>query len=115
MNMVDDATGTMLSILEEQETTVGAMKLLWAWIDRYGIPQAVYCDRKNAYGLDRGPTIEEQLRGVTPRSPFETACEKLGIEVIVAHSSQAKGRVERNHGVHQDRFVKELWLAEIRD
>jgi transposase len=115
MNMVDDASGTTLSFLDEQETTVGAMRLLWAWITRYGIPQAVYCDRKNAFVLDREPTIEEQLRGITPRSPFETACEKLGIEVIVARSPQAKGRVERNHGVYQDRFVKELRLAGISE
>ncbi len=115
MNMVDDATGTTLSFLDEQETTVGAMRLLWAWIRRYGIPQAVYCDRKNAFVLDREPTIEEQLRGVTPRSPFETACQKLGIEVIVARSPQAKGRVERNHGVYQDRFVKELRLEGISE
>jgi transposase len=115
MNMVDDATGTTLSFLAEAETTVGAMQLLWAWIERYGIPQAVYCDRKNAFVLDRQPTIEEQLRGVVPHSPFELACEKLGIEVIVARSPQAKGRVERNHGVYQDRFVKELRLARISE
>jgi transposase len=113
MNMVDDATGTTLSMLYEQETTVAAMELLWAWIKKYGIPQAVYCDRKNAFVLDREPTIEQQLRGEEPKSPFELACEKLGIEVIVANSPQAKGRVERNHGVYQDRFVKELRLAGI--
>ncbi|MCK4513884.1 MAG: ISNCY family transposase, partial [Spirochaetaceae bacterium] len=37
------------------------------------------------------------------------------IEVIVARSPQAKGRVERNHGVYQDRFVKELRLAQISE
>jgi hypothetical protein len=115
MNMVDDATGTTLSFLDEQETTVGAFRLLWAWIERYGIPQAVHRDRTNAYVLDREPTIAEQLAGITPRSPFETACQKLGIEVIVPHSPQAKAGVERNHGVYQDRFVKELGLAGISD
>jgi len=113
MNMVDDATGTTLSFLNEQETTVAAMKLLWSWIERYGIPEGVYCDRKNAFVLDREPTIDEQLAGIQPQSPFELACEKLGIAVVVAHSPQAKGRVERNHGVYQDRFVKELRLAGI--
>lgn len=115
MNMVDDATGTTLSFLAEAETTVAAMRVLWAWIERYGIPQAVYCDRKNAFVLDREPTIAEQLQGVIPKSPFERACEKLGIEVIVARSPQAKGRVERNHGVYQDRFVKELRLESISE
>jgi len=115
MNMVDDATGRSLSFLDEQETTEGALRLLWAWIERYGVPVAVYCDRKNAFVLDRKPTIDEQLHGITPKSTFERACEKLGIEVIVARSPQAKGRVERNHAVYQDRFVKELRLSGINE
>jgi len=113
MNMVDDATGISLGFLSEQETTVSAMELLWLWIRTYGIPQGVYCDRKNAFVLDKEPTIEDQLKGLDPKSPFELACDKLGIEVIVAHSPQAKGRVERNHAVYQDRFVKELRLRNI--
>jgi transposase len=113
MNMVDDATGTSLSFLREQETTKAAMELLWLWIETYGIPQAVYCDRKNAFVLNKEPSIEQQLAGIEPRSPFELACDKLGIEVIVAYSPQAKGRVERNHSVYQDRFVKKLRLEGI--
>ena len=115
MNMVDDATGITHAFLIEQETTAAAMRLLWSWIERYGIPQAVYCDRKNAFVLDRKPTVEEQLRGLRPMSHFQRACGKLGIEVIVARSPQAKGRVERNHAVYQDRLVKELRLAQIND
>jgi hypothetical protein len=53
------------------------------------------------------------LKGIEPRSHFEKACDKLGIEVIAANSPQAKGRVERNHQVYQDRLVKELRLANI--
>jgi hypothetical protein len=41
---------------------------------------------------------------------FGKACKKLGIEIIRAHSPQAKGRVERSNGVYQDRLVKELRL-----
>jgi hypothetical protein len=44
---------------------------------------------------------------------FGRACKQLGIEIITAHSPQAKGRVERNLGTYQDRLVKELRLAEI--
>ena len=40
---------------------------------------------------------------------------ELGIEVILAHSPQAKGRVERSFDTHQDRLVKELRLAGIND
>jgi len=35
-------------------------------------------------------------------------CERLEIRIIAASSPQAKGRVERNNGVHQDRLVKKL-------
>jgi hypothetical protein len=112
--MVDDATGKTLSMLFEQETTEGAMRTLWAWIGLYGLPKALYCDKKNAFVLTREPTEDEIKRGITnPKSHFGKACEKLGIEVIAANSPQAKGRVERNHGVYQDRFVKELRLAGI--
>lgn len=113
MNMVDDARGITMAFFCQQETTEAAMRLLWGWIERYGIPQALYCDRKNAFVLDRQPSIEEQLAGTMPMSPFELACQRLGIELIVAHSPQAKGRVERNHGIYQDRCIKEMRLAGI--
>ena len=113
MNMVDDATKTTYAILTEQETTEAAMRLLWGWIERYGIPMSLYCDRKSVYITDREPTLEEQLEGQEPLTAFGKACEKLGIEIITAYSPQAKGRVERSHGVFQDRFVKQLRLLDI--
>jgi len=113
MSMVDDATKTTYAFLAEEETTEAAMRLLWGWIERYGIPMSLYCDQKNVYITDREPTLEEQLQGIQPVTAFGKACEKLGIEIITAHSPQAKGRVERRHGVFQDRFVKELRLQGI--
>ena len=74
---------------------------------------SLYCDQKNVYITDREPTLEEQLEGIEPMTAFGKACDKLGIEIITAYSPQAKGRVERRHGVFQDRFVKELRLQGI--
>jgi hypothetical protein len=60
------------------------------------------------------PTNAELLKGIAKsKSHFGKSCEKLGVEVIPANSPQAKGRVERNHGLDQDRLVKELRLADI--
>ena len=115
MNMVDDATGKTLALLSEGETIVAAMKVLWAWVERYGIPKAIYVDWKNIYVAKREPTLEEQLAGELPLTQFGRACQKLGVEIITASSPQAKGRVERKHGVYQDRWVKELRLAGIKD
>jgi transposase len=114
MNMVDDAQGTTYARSFPQETIEAAMRVLEGWIGHYGVPEALYTDRKNVYVLDREPTNAELLEGITkPKSHFEKACDKLGIQVIAAHSPQAKGRVERNHGIYQDRLVKEMRLRGI--
>lgn len=110
MNMVDDATKTTLSLMDKGETVYISMRLLWDWIDKYGIPEALYVDHKNIFKTDREPTLQEQLRGEIPLTHFGRACDKLGIQIICANSPQAKGRVERNHGVYQDRLVKEFRL-----
>lgn len=113
MNMVDDATGDTLGLMDKEETTEAAMRLLWRWIEKYGVPKALYTDKKNVYITSREPTLEEQLAGQMPMTAFGKACHKLGIEIITAHSPQAKGRVERSNGTYQDRFVKELALRRI--
>lgn len=113
MNMVDDATKTTLSLMDKEETTELSMRLLWAWIDKYGIPEALYVDHKNVFTTNREPTPEEELRGEVPMTQFGRACQKLGIQIITANSPQAKGRVERNHGVYQDRLTKEFRLKGI--
>ena len=106
LNMVDDATGTTLCRLGEEETTWLAADVLRAWVEDYGVPRALYVDWKNVY--QRVPTAKERERDERPVSQFGRMCARLGIELIGASSPQAKGRVERNHGVHQDRLVKKL-------
>lgn len=113
MNMVDDATGETLGRIFRQETTEAAMHVLWAWIERYGVPRALYTDWKTVYLTKREPTVEEQLAGDVPRTVFGRACERLGIAIIGASSPQAKGRVERSNGTYQDRLAKELRLRGI--
>ena len=113
MNMVDDASGTTLAEFSAEETTWAASRILRAWIERYGVPRALYTDWKNVY--KRKPTPKEELEGRVPVSQFGRMCARLGIEIIAAGSPQAKGRVERNHGTHQDRLVKKLRVKRICD
>jgi len=56
----------------------------------------------------RQPTAGERLRGKASKTQFGRMCARLEIRIIAASSPQAKGRVERNNGVHQDRLVKKL-------
>jgi len=111
MDLVDDATNTTWAHLGEEETLWAAADALRAWIERYGVPLALYVDWKNLY--QRVATPGEQLRGEEPITQFGRMCEKLRIELIGASSPQAKGRVERMHGTHQDRLVKKLRRQQI--
>jgi hypothetical protein len=89
------------------------MTLLWKWIDTFGIPAALYTDRKNVYVPSEKAAKRASLEGAEQLTQFGRACQKLDIRIIEAHSPQAKGRVERSNGVYQDRFVKELRLAGV--
>ena len=106
MNLVDDATGRTLARLGDEETIWAAADVLRRWIEAYGVPLALYTDWKNIYV--RVPNAEEQATGAVPLTQFGRMCASLGIQIIAASSPQAKGRVERNHGTHQDRLVKKL-------
>ena len=113
LTLVDDATGRSLGRFGAQETIWAAVAVLRAWIEAYGIPQALYTDWKNVYV--RPPTEEERLTEAEPLTQFGRMCAQLGIRIIPASSPQAKGRIERNHGTHQDRLVKKLRRKAIAD
>jgi transposase len=113
LTMVDDATGRSVGRFGAQETIWAAVGVLRVWIEHYGIPQALYTDWKNVYV--RVPNQEERETGTEPLTQFGRMCAKLGIRIIPASSPQAKGRIERNHGTHQDRLVKKLRRRGIAD
>jgi transposase len=113
MNMVDDATGTTLLRFGDQETTWAAVDVLRRWIEKYGVPRALYTDWKNVY--KRQPTAAEEAAGEAGHTHFGRMCAKLGIEIIAASTPQAKGRVERSNGTQQDRLIKKMRLRGIAD
>jgi len=106
IDLADDATNTTLAQLGEEETIWAVADALRAWIERYGVPLALYVDWKNLY--KRPANAGEHMRGEEPITQFGRMCSKLGVALIAASSPQAKGRIERIHGTHQDRLVKKL-------
>lgn len=110
MGYIDDATGQGFGRFYEYEGTLPAMDSFRRYIQRYGIPLKVYADKHTTYKSNGKPTLEEELEGIEPLSEFERALKELGVEVIHAHSPQAKGRIERFFGTLQDRLVKEMRL-----
>jgi transposase len=113
LTLVDDATGTTRGAFGPQETIWHAVHVLRQWIDQFGVPRALYTDWKNVYV--RKPNAEERVTGAAPLTQFGRMCAALQIQIIAASSPQAKGRIERNHGTHQDRLVKKLRRRGIAD
>lgn len=112
IHMVDDATSTSLGTFADEESTWAVADALRAWVTAYGVPRALYLDWKNVYHY--AATAKQKEQGIEPITQFGRMCRKLGIELIGANSPQAKGRVERGHGTHQDRLIKKMRLKKIR-
>ena len=111
---VDDATGTVpFALFREQEDAHGYLLMLKEIIERRGVPMALYSDRHSIF--QRSPqeveSRDEQLQGRREPTQFARALEELGIKLILAHTPQAKGRVERAWDTFQDRLVSEMRLA----
>lgn len=115
MVMIDDATGRTFARFFEGETTAAAMEVFGGYVRRHGLPHSLYVDRDSIYRSDRQATVEEELRGESPATQFGRAMKQLDVELILANSPQAKGRVERMNGTLQDRLVKEMRLSKIDD
>jgi len=113
---IDDATSRILyGEFVGVEDTLTLMRTTRTYLLRHGRPVAFYVDKDSIYKVNRQATLEEELRDEQPMTQFTRAMGELGIGVIAADSPQAKGRVERGFGTHQDRLVKELRLEGISD
>ena len=115
---VDDATGRVVAAtFRDEEDAAGYFELLLALVRGHGLPVAVYRDRAGTFEQPEGKLPPAELRLADGRRPTQVgrALSELGIRSIAARSPQAKGRVERGFGTHQDRLVSELRLAGAAD
>lgn len=111
--MIDDATSRLWAKFYLSDSTRNNMDLLKKYIQKHGRPLAVYSDRASHFAVNRKCSLEEELTGLAPRTQIGRALDELGIELILAHSPQAKGRVERLFGTLQDRLVKAMRLEGV--
>jgi hypothetical protein len=106
ISMIDDATSHVLARFYQAGTVETHMELVGRWLKRHGRPLALYSDRHSIFEpQDKGQLLPDA------ETQFGRALRELSIGLIRAHSPQAKGRVERSFGTAQDRWVKELRLA----
>jgi transposase len=103
---VDDATSQLMHLqFVEAETTFNYFAAVRSYITTFGKPLAFYSDKFSVFRVN----IPNALSG-TGLTQFGRAMKELDIELICAHSPQAKGRVERANQTLQDRLTKELRL-----
>jgi hypothetical protein len=110
---MDDATSTIYSaFLVEQEGTISSLCGLLEVFEAHGLPCSLYSDRASHYFYTdkAGEAVDKDRFTQVGR-----ALDRLGVEHIPAYSPEARGRSERMFGTLQDRLVKELKHAGLRD
>ena len=99
---------TDVSAVCRSETTFNYFAGVRSYITAFGKPLAFYSDKFGVFRVN----IPNALSG-TGLTQFGRALKELQIELICAHSPQAKGRVERANQTLQDRLTKELRLRDL--
>ena len=106
---IDDATGKLgqLSFVKS-ESFFSYSQAARQYFERHGKPVALYSDK---HGVFR---VNQPASGTTEAlTQFGRAMQQLDVQIICAHTPQAKGRVERVIQTLQDRLPKELRLRGI--
>jgi hypothetical protein len=110
---MDDATSTVYSaFLIEEEGTASTFRACLEVFAAHGLPSSLYTDRGSHYfhtPQADGPVDKDRLTQVG------RALKHLGVAHIPAYSPEARGRSERMFGTLQDRMIKELAKAGIRE
>jgi len=109
---IDDATGKITKLkFGKNEGVVEVFNFWKDYLQAKNKPVAIYLDKFSTYKVNhKNATDNHELL-----TQFQRACNDLNINLISAHSPQAKGRIERLFETLQDRLVKELRLQNISD
>ena len=114
---IDDATSKILGLyMCENECLLGYLEITRQMLENYGSPVAIYSDKFSVFfpAKSQKLTIEDELNGKKkPTTQFKRIMDSLGVELIAASSSQAKGRIERLWETLQDRLTIEFKLNNI--
>ena len=106
---IDDATGKLEQLLfVESESFFSYCQAAKDYFTHHGKPVAFYSDKHGIFRVN-----QPAAKTTDAQTQFGRAMQQLYIQVICAHTPQAKGRVERAIQTLQDRLPKELRLRNI--
>jgi len=107
---IDDATGQITRAEFGEGESVREVASFWkGYTLERGKPLYIYLDKFSTYKINH-KNAKDNFELMTQ---FQRMTKQIGVELISAHSPEAKGRIERLFGTLQDRLVKELRLADI--
>jgi hypothetical protein len=108
---VDDASGKITHAkFDYNESTMAVFGFFKEYFLKNGLPLSIYLDKFSTYKINHKNAVDDK----DMITQFQRAMNQVGIRQILAHSAEAKGRVERMFETLQDRLVKELRLANIK-
>jgi len=107
---IDDATGRITKAVFAANEGVIAVFTFWLeYFQKLGKPLGIYLDKFSTYKINHKSAVDNHEL----MTQFQRCMQDLAVELITAHSPQAKGRIERLFKTLQDRLVKEMRLAKI--
>ena len=102
---LDDATGEILSgWFTPTETQLGYCYAFKIMFIKHGIPQVIYADRTSILWNQKDGELTQVGRML----------EELGIELIYANSSEAKGKIEKMNFTIQNRLLNDIKRFNIK-
>lgn len=111
---IDDSTGEVpYALFVDSDSTENNMRVIKRVVERKGIPAALYTDGASHFVTQRHYSYRVNLKYDYAPTQIERALKEMGVNLIIAGSPQAKGRIERLFGTFQDRLLKELKLYDI--
>ena len=115
--LIDDASGQITGLyMCKNECMQGYFEIIRQTLKNFGVPENIYADGSSIFFTTKKDklTLEEQLSGVEePNTQFGKIMDELGIHLIHAGSSQAKGRIERLWNTLHDRLITEFKINNI--
>src|SRR3990167_2280778 len=114
--MIDDATNEVAYAgFFPKDTVFANMHIIRRFLGIKGIFMSLYVDKASHFTTTRIEGIHYSVSQEQEDTQIERALEELGITLIPANSPQAKGRIEVTFRLFQDRLIKEMRLAGIKN
>ncbi len=102
---LDDATGELLSgWFTPTECQLGYCYAFKLMVEKHGLPESIYADRTSILWTE----VEAN------RTQVARMLDELGIELIFANTSQAKGKVEKMNETLQNRLLNDIIRFKIK-